>query len=686
MSNNEPHEKSTQNNVRFYKGPKYHLNNIKIPRRKNIIKSDNNNTYQEIAEFNSQEELIFLKKLKPTKSFEPLIKNQKTKGQSLLYDSNNNLINSKTKIINEYNKKNEYSINKGITKPNNKSNSSVRINTKINCKKYFISQKLGDYNTENMPNQINNNKKVVKSNSNNYNIVYPGQNTVKMTGKKKVNYYNNRNNNLTMTKSSIHIKGIYPLTQSQNINYQYRTQLRVESIALNVGVNNSNSSQGKYNRRQNVENSNNKARSIQRRYINNQNYNNKTHLVKRELNNKMINYDNNNNNLTPKLIQNKNIKFYRNSNLIENLESGTNKEKNRYNNNYNYQISNSNRAKQTINKIKKNLAISTQVEMENENQFVKNNKDQYNNIFFYTSNTNTTENNNSNIDNEKNKNKYKFQNRKKNDFIFNAMDYDIDNNNYNVNNINSKNENKMKNKCIYKKTGDLNENKTQKFISNINNSQIKINDNNNKDIQNSEKLHKNLTKEKKQNSKINKNIKRDKSNEIIPFKSKRIYRQIKDTKFQNYNIKKHKMKIRKKKSFNIIDLKIKIPPNDKEEIITINIKKDNITERIENIIKDYCLDESYYDPLLSLVNNSINILKNIDNMNIYKSVKNDNQKLYTENEEVTFLEETSSRVYNLDFSLINQLIENNKYKEYIENLYSDNEEIIDNAKILNMSI
>ena len=73
-------------------------------------------------------------------------------------------------------------------------------------------------------------------------------------------------------------------------------------------------------------------------------------------------------------------------------------------------------------------------------------------------------------------------------------------------------------------------------------------------------------------------------------------------------------------------------------------------------------------------------------MNIYKSVKNDNQKLYTENEEVTSLEETSSRVYNLDFSLINQLIENNKYKEYIENLYSDNEEIIDNDNILNISI
>ena len=155
---------------------------------------------------------------------------------------------------------------------------------------------------------------------------------------------------------------------------------------------------------------------------------------------------------------------------------------------------------------------------------------------------------------------------------------------------------------------------------------------------------------------------------------------------QNYNFKKHILKIRKKKSFNTIDIRIKIPPNDKEKIITINLKKDNINERIENIIKDYYLDESYYNPLLSLVHNSINILKNIGNMKIYKNVKIKYQKFYKGNGEVTSLEEASSRINNLDFSLINDLIENNKYKEYIEDLYSDNEEIIDNAKILNMSI
>ena len=189
----------------------------------------------------------------------------------------------------------------------------------------------------------------------------------------------------------------------------------------------------------------------------------------------------------------------------------------------------------------------------------------------------------------------------------------------------------------------------------------------------------NLTKGKKTINRINKNVKRDKSNEIIPLKSKRSYeikkRQFKENKnAKNYTIKKHEMKLRKKKSFDSIDIKIKLPPDDREEIISINIKKGNVGERIENIIKEFSLDESYYEPLLSLVNNSINILNNIDNMKIYKSVKNEKEKLGEENEEVT-----SSETNNLDLSVI-ILIEKNKFKEYIEDIYSDNE------KILNLSI
>jgi len=688
---NEIRNEEMPKNNRAYKGINYISKNIKIPRRKNKIKSDNNNNYQEIKDFKSQEDLVFLKKLKPTKSFEPYIKS-----------GGNNIVNNKMNMNNEYNEYSELSANKGINKTNAKSNSSIKINTKVNCKKYFTSKKMGN-NNDNMSNQINNNKEVINSNlnnnvsSNNYNIVYPGQNSVKMKGKKMINYYNNvnvnnnnknKNNNLIMTKSSIQIKGNYPLTQSQNI-YQYHTQSKVESIALNVDVDNNNPSQDKYNRRENIENSNNKARSIQNRYVNNQNYNNKTHLVKREFNNKAINYDNNNNNLTPKLAQNKNIKINSNCNLMENIENKTNRINNNYAN-YNYNITNSNRTNKTINKIKNNLARTTQVEMEKENHFMKNNNDEYNNIFFYTSNTNknTNINYNNNNNNELSENKYNYQYREKSDFIYNAVDED--NNIYNnINSISNKKENKMKKKFIYRKSGNLSDNKMQKLISYKNNSQSKQNNNsnsNNNESQNIERLQNNLTKGKKPNNRINKNVKRDKSNEIIPLKSKRSYeikkRQFKENKnVINYTIKKHEMKLRKKKSFDNIDIKIKVPPDDKEEIISINIKRDNISERIENIIKEFSLDDSYYEPLLSLINNSINILNNIDNMKIDKSVKNENEKLGEENEEVT-----SSETNNLDLSIIIDLIEQNKFKEYIEDIYSDNEEIIDNAKILNLSI
>lgn len=58
---NEVRNEEMQNNNRAYKGINYNPNNIKIPRRKNKIKTDNNNNYQEIKEFKSQEDLVFLK-------------------------------------------------------------------------------------------------------------------------------------------------------------------------------------------------------------------------------------------------------------------------------------------------------------------------------------------------------------------------------------------------------------------------------------------------------------------------------------------------------------------------------------------------------------------------------------------------------------------------------------------------
>ena len=51
-----------QNNIRLYKCSNFYSNNINIQSRTNEIRSDNNNNYQEITEFKSQENLICLKK------------------------------------------------------------------------------------------------------------------------------------------------------------------------------------------------------------------------------------------------------------------------------------------------------------------------------------------------------------------------------------------------------------------------------------------------------------------------------------------------------------------------------------------------------------------------------------------------------------------------------------------------
>ncbi len=76
-------------------------------------------------------------------------------------------------------------------------------------------------------------------------------------------------------------------------------------------------------------------------------------------------------------------------------------------------------------------------------------------------------------------------------------------------------------------------------------------------------------------------------------------------------------------------------------------------------------------------------------MNISKDIKieskNNNSKLFKEGYEDISSNETSE-INNLDYSIIVDLIEKNKYKEYIGDIYSDIDEINENSKILNMSI
>ena len=156
-------------------------------------------------------------------------------------------------------------------------------------------------------------------------------------------------------------------------------------------------------------------------------------------------------------------------------------------------------------------------------------------------------------------------------------------------------------------------------------------------------------------------------------------------------IRKTDVKNKLNKNYDLVDFKLKIPNKedmDKEETYTININKDNISDTVENIIKENSLDNDYLEPLLSLFNNSINILNNINDMNIKKikiDSKNNNSLLFKEKcNDIS--SKDNSEISNLNYSNILDLIENNKYKEYLEDIYSDINEINDDTKILNMSI
>ena len=202
-----------------------------------------------------------------------------------------------------------------------------------------------------------------------------------------------------------------------------------------------------------------------------------------------------------------------------------------------------------------------------------------------------------------------------------------------------------------------------------------------------------------QKIKMNKNediiLKNKINNEIKKYKDINYYKYNNFDKKENKNkkinknivIKKTEIKNKIKNTYDIIDFKLKIPNNnydnlDKEEIISINIKEDNIKEKIENIINDYSLNNNYFEPLLSLFENSINILNNINNLEISKK---NNLKLFKEIEENISSKESSENNI-LNYSIILDLIQKKMFKEYIEEIYSDIDEINENAKILNMSI
>ena len=191
---------------------------------------------------------------------------------------------------------------------------------------------------------------------------------------------------------------------------------------------------------------------------------------------------------------------------------------------------------------------------------------------------------------------------------------------------------------------DINETYTRYRNNNINN-------NINKRI--------NSTKEKGKNNLIYKKIK--KINKKEPIKA------------NNITIKKKEIKNKLKNNYEMVDFVLKLPY--KEEKISMNIKEDNnnIKEKLENIINDNELNNSYLEPVLSLVNNSINILKNVDNIKITKIRKFNKINIEELNDE-------------MNYSLILDLRDKNKCHELIEDIYPDFDDNSENNKILNMSI
>ena len=140
----------------------------------------------------------------------------------------------------------------------------------------------------------------------------------------------------------------------------------------------------------------------------------------------------------------------------------------------------------------------------------------------------------------------------------------------------------------------------------------------------------------------------------------------------NVNSEKEK-KNNLKNNFDIIDFIFQLPQN--EEKISININEDNIKEKIENIIDTNKLNNNFIEPLLSVVNDSINILNNVNKLKFYRInrlniIKSDEEELKD----------------NLNYSYILDLVEKNKYEDFIEKIYSDIDDIKRQKQILNMSI
>ena len=116
----------------------------------------------------------------------------------------------------------------------------------------------------------------------------------------------------------------------------------------------------------------------------------------------------------------------------------------------------------------------------------------------------------------------------------------------------------------------------------------------------------------------------------------------------------------KEESLKQLNIRIKLGENSSEKNIIIDINNDDRTNIVNNIIKDNNLDQSYFKPLLNIIENTVNLLNNFDKLKLkkYKIKKSDESKeLFKEN--------------NLNDSFILYLIENNIYKKFADEIKPD---------------
>ena len=133
----------------------------------------------------------------------------------------------------------------------------------------------------------------------------------------------------------------------------------------------------------------------------------------------------------------------------------------------------------------------------------------------------------------------------------------------------------------------------------------------------------------------------------------------------------------KKKIFNKLNINIKLGEKISEKEIMIDLENSNKEEIVNNILKEYNLDQSYFEPLLNLIDNTIDLLNNFNKIRTCRyQLKN-----IGENKGYNFSYNKNHKKIddnNLNDSFIFELIENNLYKKYIDNIKPDYIDIVKN--------